>query len=76
MGKTQLSLLRAEPFAALFCISAFYLPPPSLYRDTGSMFFYGNAAGTAVQDWFNRRIITARKGKGWRRHFFHQMEPN
>ena len=24
----------------------------------------------------NHRIITARKEKGWRRHFFHQIEPN
>ena len=22
------------------------------------------------------RIIAAREGKGWRRHFFHQNEPN
>ena len=63
MSKGQLSFLRIEPFAALFGISALYeyLPPPdpqpaglaSLHRGTGSMSFYGNAAGTAVEGWFN-----------------------
>ena len=28
MGNAQSSFLRVEPFAALFCLSAFYLPPP------------------------------------------------
>ena len=57
MDKAQSSVLicRVEPFAALFCLSALYLPPPdpalyslaSLRRGTGSITCYGNDAGTA-----------------------------
>ena len=35
MGKAQSSFLRVEPFAALFCLSALYLPPPDPARRPG-----------------------------------------
>ena len=54
MGKAQSSFIRVEPFADLFCLLALYshLTQPGglapLHLGTGSMSFYGNAAGTAV----------------------------
>ena len=51
MGKAQSSFIRVEPFADLFC-SRYHLTQPGglapLHLGTGSMSFYGNAAGTAV----------------------------
>ena len=59
MGKALSSFLRVEPFAALFCLSALYLPPldpPACWQlsavQLDSMSFYGNAASTDKSHYF------------------------
>ena len=63
MDTAQSSFPIVEPFAALFVFqyyiycSCHHLTQPaglaSLHRGTGSMFFYNNADGPAVEGWFN-----------------------
>ena len=60
MGKAQSSLLRVEPFAALFGLLActcHHLTQPaglaSLNRSTGSASLYSRAANTMVEGGFN-----------------------